>query len=144
MNKKEKASSLFTSGLNCSQSVLSTFGPALGLPEDMCKKIGRPFGAGMGYMQKTCGAVTGAYMVMGLVHGEFDPGDEKSKEKLFTIMKIFNEKFMARHRSLSCRDLLDCDITTQQGLEKARKENIFHTKCPVYVESAAEILEEIL
>ena len=86
MSRSEKAGSLFLSGLNCSQAVLSAFGPGLGLPENLCRNMGRPFGAGMGYRQETCGAVTGAYMVIGLVHGEFDPGDEKSKEKMFQIM----------------------------------------------------------
>ena len=66
MDKVSHALSTFDSGFNCSQSVLTAFCNEFGLHDEPAFRIACGFGGGMGRMAKTCGAVTGAFMVIGL------------------------------------------------------------------------------
>ena len=121
---------------------MTAYGPVYGLNDEMCMKIASAFGAGMGYMQETCGAVTGAFMVIGLKH-HTGSGDRSSRETVYRLVKEFVRAFESRTRSIKCRELLDFDISTREGLEDARKSNIFKV-CVDYVREAAGILERIL
>ncbi len=69
MNRVEEAVSCFNSGLCWSQAVLCTYGKPFGLDHHMAVRLGAGFCGGMGRMAGTCGAVTGAYMVLGLSAG---------------------------------------------------------------------------
>jgi len=67
--KLEQAVNIFKEGSNCSQAVISVYAEDFGLSRKMALKIAQVFGAGMGQMAQTCGAVTGAFMVLGLKYG---------------------------------------------------------------------------
>ena len=67
MNQIDLALSRFAEGFNCSQAVFSSY--AEGIDEATALKIASGFGGGMGRMAETCGAVTGAMMVLGLKFG---------------------------------------------------------------------------
>ncbi|MBQ8926784.1 MAG: C_GCAxxG_C_C family protein [Oscillospiraceae bacterium] len=54
---------------NCCQAVLLAYADKLGMEEAQLLKLGAAFGAGMGGMQGTCGALVGAEMVLGLLGG---------------------------------------------------------------------------
>lgn len=96
----------------------------------------------MGVTESTCGAVTGALMVIGLRHGRISPEDEASKEKVRKLSMEFTKKFRKRHRSISCRKLLGCSIGSKKGKKEAEIAGAFDN-CPEYVNTAAEILEEM-
>jgi hypothetical protein len=83
-------------------------------------------------------------MVIGLKHGYIDAADELSKGATYGLAGELVQQFKSRHGSIICRDLLGVDITTDEGLMKAREMNIFRTLCPRYVRDAAEILEGML
>ena len=83
----------FKNGFNCSQSVFSTFAPELGLDKETALKIADGFGAGMGYSAETCGAVTGAFMAIGLKYGRSKSDDDQAKEKINTLIKEFMHQF---------------------------------------------------
>ena len=134
----------FKSGFSCSQAVLAAFSDSLGLEEATALKISQPFGGGMAQMGLTCGAVTGAYMVMGLKYGRFKVDDDEARDKTYTCVKEFNQRFIARHGSLICSELLGCDFSTPEGRDKAVSQGLHDELCPRLVQSAAEILEEIL
>ena len=144
MNRIETAVSCFLQGFLCSQAVLSAFSPDLGLPRDTSLRLAASFGAGMGRMGLTCGAVTGALMVLGLKYGQSDLEDKEAREENYEKVREFVELFRVRHGSIRCRDLLDCDINAPGGIEYARKNNLFTTLCPGYVRDAAEILVSLL
>jgi C_GCAxxG_C_C family probable redox protein len=76
------ANELFNRGYNCAQALLATFGVDLGLNRDMELKIASPFGGGISHMGETCGAVTGALMIIGLKYGMTEPNFEKKNENL--------------------------------------------------------------
>ena len=83
--KPEQAVNNFREGSNCSQAVISVYAEQLGLSRKTALKIAQGFGGGMGRMTKTCGAVTGAFMVLGLKYGNADIHDKEAKENgLFT------------------------------------------------------------
>ena len=110
MNRVEKAVLLFRAGHACSQAILTAYGPTLGLDETLALKIACPFGGGMARMGGTCGAVTGAFMVIGLKHGRVSATDEQAKEKTYEIVREFVERFTSRNGSMVCRELLGYDL----------------------------------
>jgi C_GCAxxG_C_C family probable redox protein len=111
MNNIDHAVSCFKEGFNCAQALLSTYGSQFGLDQEMALKAAGAFGGGMGRMGETCGAVTGAFMIIGLRHGKIKSEDEQTKEKAYSLVREFVEKFKSRNGSVLCRELLGCDIS---------------------------------
>lgn len=66
MTRSEHAAELKRSH-NCCQAVLLTFEDLLPLDHDALLALGSTFGSGMGGMKGTCGALTGAEMVLGML-----------------------------------------------------------------------------
>jgi C_GCAxxG_C_C family probable redox protein len=141
MSRLETALSRFAAGFNCSQVVLSAY--AEGIDDETALKIASGFGGGMGRMADTCGAVTGAFMVLGLKYGHASP-DREAKEAIYARIRDFAKWFKGRNGSLACRDLLACDISVPEGLRRATDEKLFSAVCPKFVRDACEILEEML
>ena len=139
----KKTLSCFKEGFNCTQAMLSTYGPQFGLDRENAVKIARAFGSGMG-MGETCGAVTGALMVIGLKHAGLKGRSLFSKDRTEDIAREFVVRFKARNGTTLCRELLGCDVSSFGGLKTAKKEKHFKKRCPKFVQDAAEILEEIL
>ncbi len=132
--RAQRASELFNSGKNCSQAVFATFAGDYGLDDETALKITCGLGSGV-RSAEICGAVSGAVLVIGLKHGS-------TKELCNQKTEEFIAKFKTENGSIVCRDLLDCDISTPAGREKAISENLFKTKCLDMVLSAVKILEE--
>jgi len=126
--------------LNCAQSVLLSFANELNLDEMTAKKIALGFGGGM-VMGKTCGAVTGAYMVLGLKAQTGAKTMQEMKTDTKEAVRKFNELFIAKHGSLKCKKLLGVDISTPEGAIEANTKNLYNTVCVDLVTSAVEILE---
>lgn len=96
-------------------------------------------------MGETCGAVTGAFMVIGLKHGFTSSDDKAQKDATYECIKEFVEKFEQRRNSIVCRDLIECDISTSQGYQRAVDQKLFEKICVKRVlRDAGEILAEIL
>jgi len=144
MDKVERAVACFREGFNCAQALLSTYGPQFDLSFEIALKISAPFGAGMGRMGEVCGAVTGAFLVIGLKYGNTRAEDRETKEKVYRLVREFSDIFQARNGSIVCRELLGCDISTPEGLEFAREKKLSITVCPKFVRDAAEIVSKIL
>jgi len=71
--------------------------------------------------------------------------DQRAEQhKTEDIAREFVARFKARNETTECRELLGCDVSTFEGLKAAKKERHFKTRCPKFVQDAAEILEEIL
>ena len=141
---KDAAHKLFDKGLNCAQSVLAAKSDLTGLSVTDSLKIATGFGAGMAKMQQTCGAVTGAYMVIGALHGRVNPDDETSRDKTYGLIEEFNKRFLALHGKLNCRELLGVDLQSKEGIEEAEREGYFQSRCAKFVGDAEKILDEIL
>jgi C_GCAxxG_C_C family probable redox protein len=120
--------------------VFSLFATELGIDEKTALKIASGFGGGMACAE-TCGAVTGAYMVIGMKHGHSTSNpDDKARTKM--LVRQFNEKFKQEHGSLICKQLTGFDISTPEGSTNASEAGVFQNKCPVFIKTACNILEE--
>jgi C_GCAxxG_C_C family probable redox protein len=144
MSQIECAVSCFEEGFSCAQAVLSAYGPQYGLDRELALKVVGAFGGGMGHMGHVCGAVTGAFMVIGLKYGKTHPEDNETRDEAYRLVQEFAERFKSRNGSIVCRELLGCDISTPAALEMAREKGLFETLCPRLVQDAAQIIEEIL
>ena len=145
MDTKDGILKMFGEGFNCSQIVLAHFAEDFRLNSDIALKIGSGFGAGMGRMATVCGAVTGAFMVLGLKHGFCMSAEpQQSKETIYALVRTFSETFENIHGSIMCRQLLGGDISTAEGYAMANEKGLFRTLCPKYVEDSIKILEAML
>ena len=143
MTKQERALDLFARQCNCAQAILATYGPAAGLDEQHCLKLAAPFGGGIGRLGETCGAVSGALMVLGLRYTPANWPDASAKAALYERVRDFVGRFKARNPSIICRELLGCDISTPEGAQLAQDRKLHQTLCVKYVRDAAEILEQV-
>jgi C_GCAxxG_C_C family probable redox protein len=141
MNKTEKAVECFNSGFNCSQAVFSVYGEQFGINTEVALKIASGFGAGMGRQCETCGAVTGAYMVIGLKYGHISSDDKDGKEKTYAMIQEFAKRFKERNKSIKCEDLLGTHLITGDKEKAALR---VKEVCPKMVLDASEILDELL
>ena len=136
MSRIDEAVQLFEGSYLCSQAVLTVFSEELGLSKENAFKIGACFGSGM-RQGEVCGACTGALMALGLKYGENKPKSGEVSDKFF-------EEFKKENGSFICRDLLECDISTPEGVKQALDNNLFREVCPKMVASAVEITEKIM
>lgn len=144
MNRSEVALGMFEQDFNCAQSIFSAFANQTILDPQVALKIAAPFGAGFGRLGETCGAVTGALMVIGSYFGYSNAQDQFGKETVYTLARSFCEKFQARNHSILCRKLIGYDLRKENELILARSQGVFAALCPNLVKDAAEILEELL
>ncbi len=120
------------------------YGKSYGIDETTALKVAGGFGAGFGRLGLACGAVTGAYMVIGMKHGKVKADDNEAKEKTYARVQEFSQKFIARNKFLNCAELLGCHLGTPEGQEKAKNENLSATVCTKLLRDSAEILDELL
>jgi C_GCAxxG_C_C family probable redox protein len=139
-NRVDRAVECFNNGFDCSQAILSVFGEGL-IDKETALKISCGLAVGVARTNRTCGAVSGAYLVIGLMHGRCRVEDAESKERTFEMIREFDRRFAERNGSLNCFELLGVDLCTgDKELAKRQVKRI----CPGLVRDAAEILEGML
>jgi C_GCAxxG_C_C family probable redox protein len=109
---------------NCAQAILHTYADICDIDEAAAMNVANAFGAGMGNMEGTCGALVGAGLVLGLVN--------KDKVKSMKQMRQVMNKFQERNGSTQCKQL------------KGVGTKVVLRNCPDCVADAAEFLEEQL
>ncbi len=144
MSKIERAVSLFNDGFACSQAILATYGEDYGLDRQTAFRLGEGFAGGMGGLELTCGAVIGAFMVIGLKHGRTLASDRRAKVKTAKLVREFVKRFEARHETTVCSSLLLRDRAASRKRWFSFRGSRSAGVCPKVVETAAEIIEEIL
>ncbi|MFN3412260.1 MAG: C-GCAxxG-C-C family protein [Exilispira sp.] len=142
--RTEIAKKYFLNGFNCAQSVLIAFNDIIKLDENILLKVASSFGGGMGKMQLTCGAITGAYMVLGFIFGKDKEEDKKSLEKNYFLVRKFTEQFIKHFNTENCKNLINCDLLTEEGKKYFIENKIASNFCLDLVKKSVEILEEIL
>jgi C_GCAxxG_C_C family probable redox protein len=155
MTKVEEAKECFSGNCNCCQSIILTDGPQYGLEKDVGICLGTGFAGGISRHGDVCGAVSGSVMVIGLANGMTSENDRlangmtsendlKGRERTYELVNEFIKRFKEKNEYINCRELLDCNLSTPEGLKQAREKGLFSTQCPKFVQNAAEILEEFL
>jgi C_GCAxxG_C_C family probable redox protein len=144
MNRPERADQLHAQGANCAQAVAACFAEDLGADRALVLRLATGFGGGMGRTGGTCGALTGAFMALGIAFGMTEPGDQAAKERTYALVAEASRRFRERTGALTCRDLLGLDLGKPEDLQAAKDRGVFKTQCAGYVKTAAGIVEELL
>jgi len=142
--KARQALECFKNGYFCSQAVLLAFCDELSMDRQTALKVASGFGGGMGRMGEVCGAVTGAFMVLGLEAWHADLPSIEEKNKVVARIREFTDTFKQRHGSILCKDLLGCVIGTTEGYKQATDKGLFVSVCRPVVEEVGELLEGML
>jgi len=133
----------FKKYIHCSQQVLMEWAEKLGYDRDEASRMAAPFGGGM-FRGDTCGAVSAAMIAIGMRYGHDRPGDEEGNAAMVAKVNAFQEAFIARNGSTICRELVGYDFAYDGELEKAMESGKVFEICPKMVQSALEILDQIM
>ena len=144
MKHSEKAREIFNEGYNCSQAVVAAFSDITGLDFETSLKVSSSFGAGMGKMRSVCGAVTGMYIVAGLLWATTQ-SDAASKEKHYTLIQQITQRFKDMHDTIVCAELLKNLKTDTTPKPAERTQEYYKVRpCLKFVEDACDILDSII
>jgi C_GCAxxG_C_C family probable redox protein len=141
MTRKEKAIHIFNSGNNCAQSVIGAFEDKVNHKKEILIDVSSGFGGGMGRLQQTCGAVTGAFMVLSFINSN---GPDGSKELLTNNIQEFAARFNKKFGAMNCKELIPYNLQSEKERELAKRDGVFKNKCTEYVASAVDMIENIL
>lgn len=136
----EKLEQMLGNGYNCAQTVFCYFADRYGLDHEKAKRTVHALESGM-LQAKTCGAVSAAYLVLGL---EYSSDDPEARHLLMEKVQEFNGEFEKKQKTTTCHELLQLDITTAEGLQKAIDEKLLESVCAVCIFTAIEILEKMI
>lgn len=128
----EKALENHSKGYNCAQAVACAFCDLVSMDENTLFKITEGFGAGMGGMQCTCGAISGAIALAGLKESSGDTANPTTKGKTYKLSKEIVEEFREKNSSVICRELKGIDT------------NKVLRSCDGCIEDAAKIAYKVL
>lgn len=93
-------------GYNCAQAVACAFAERVGADEELLFKAFQGHGLGMGGMEATCGALTGAVAVAGLALSDGTPA---SKRACYAASKRLVERFGEEAGAIQCRAIKGID-----------------------------------
>ena len=104
-NRKNNAIELHNKGYNCAQSVALTYADLVDIEPAQLFKITEGFGLGGGNMQGTCGAISGALALVGLLNSSGDLENPATKAQTYSLNKEILQNFQDRNGSVICREL---------------------------------------
>ena len=119
-------------GFNCAQAVACTYCDLVGVDEETMFRMTEALGLGMGGMQGTCGAVSGACVLAGMKRSTGNLEAPNSKAESYKLSREITQKFLERNGSLTCKDL--------KGVETGK----VLRSCPDCIRDAAAIADQIL
>lgn len=128
MSRKDMAQSYHNKGYNCAQAVSAAFADLVDIDSNTLFAISEGFGFGMGGADESCGALTGAIMILSLLLSSHDPR-KITKANTYKEVKALRDDFNACCKSTICREL--------KGLDNG----VVLTSCPDCINRAVECLE---
>ena len=145
ISRPERAKEYFTQGYNCCQSVVLAYADELGLADEAALRLASSFGGGMGKLREVCGALTGAFMVIGMKKGYSSPDADEEKQAHYRRIQELAESFKQKNGSILCRDLIGEEYTPGDSKPGKRTQTYYETRpCGELIEYAVRLLEEEL
>lgn len=138
----KQAAAHFDDGFSCAQSIFMAYSQLFAIDPKDAACLARGFGGGLAHLGQTCGAVSGAALLLGLTIKGAD--EQQNKKAAYAVIKEFADRFEAAHGSINCRQLLGCDLGTPEGMNKFKETGMKHSQCQKYIATAAEIIEDLL
>jgi C_GCAxxG_C_C family probable redox protein len=142
--KKDRAIAGFRSGLNCAQAVLSSYTETYDVDNNTALSLSCGFGAGMGRLQETCGAVTGAFMVFGLHNCRKYNSSKEQKENSYLMIREFEMQFRKIHGTMKCKDLLKIDLQTPEGQQSFHDDQLNILVCEKCIADSISIIDNVV
>ena len=139
--KGERAGHIRDSGFNCAQAVLCAFCEDYDLDTETALKMTSSLGAGCHHGGQ-CGASLGAALVIGLKTGMYIEGDAGAKANNRAAVSQFLADFAAEFSSITCREILGCDVSTDEGRAEADAKELPAKICRPLIEKTAQMLED--
>lgn len=141
----QKAKDLFSEGYNCAQAVFGAFSELMGIDEQTALKFSSSFGGGMGRLREVCGAVSGAFMVLGHLYGYTDPKDDAVKKEHYARIQQFAKEFALSNGSYICRELLDLEKIDNSPVPTKRTDEFYKKRpcCELVYEAALMVQKYI-
>ena len=118
-------------GYNCAQSVALAYADLVDMAPEQLFKITEGFGLGGGNMQGTCGAISGAIALIGLLNSCGDLEHPSTKAQTYDLGREILERFMAQNGSVLCHELKGA------GTGKVLR------SCPDCIMDACQLFEEL-
>ncbi|MDD3521188.1 MAG: C-GCAxxG-C-C family protein [Actinomycetota bacterium] len=132
------AENRFNSGFNCAESTLIAVTSAMKIESDMFPRIASGFGGGIiSRYGSICGALSGTIMAVGAFCGRDEVNNPEEKEKFYNLISIIVEDFKNKFGFIECKNLIGCDLHTEEGRKRFYVEKIHQKKCNEYVKFAA-------
>ena len=134
-------------GYSCAQAVVKAFADVTGFDGEQAMCLCSSFGGGMGRLREVCGAVSGMFIVEGLLEGYFDPTAENAqlqKAEHYKRIQELARRFKERNTSIICREILGARATTNPTPDERTPEYYKTRPCARMCGDAAEILEAFL
>ena len=128
----------------CTQSILLAFQELLGLEDDLAFKAASALCAGLG-MGKTCGALAGGVMVLGLKRGR--ENIEEGLDGLLPALGLAQslvQRFEQEFGTTSCYEIAKVDWTDFEGAMQAATNPEFIERCAQIVGRTAEMVAELI
>lgn len=143
--RTDKAVSLFKSGCNCSQAVVTAYCDQFGLDEKTAMRAACGLGAGLGRLREVCGAVSGMALLAGLKYGNEDPADAAGKKRTYEVVQQMAAAFRERNGNIVCQALLGLEKPENDPAPSERTAAYYQKRpCAEYVADAAAIVERFL
>lgn len=137
------AKELFLEGYNCAQAVFGAFCEDFGIDRNTGFVLSSGFGGGISRRREVCGAVSGAVMVLSLVHGYSDAKDSDSKKHLYEQVRGVLRDFEDETGSIICRELLSLEEKSSDPTPEARTKEYYRKRpCAELVYIAAKHVQE--
>lgn len=141
----QKAMDLFHQGYNCAQSVFLAFADRYPMESELAARLSSSFGGGMGRLREVCGAVSGMFMVAGILYGYDSPTADEEKKQHYERIQELAHKFIAQNDSIVCRELLGLDRKEDAPTPEKRTEAYYQKRpCEQLVGMAAAIMEQYI
>ena len=99
----------------------------------------------MGRLREVCGAVSGMFMVAGLMYGYDDPKDMEAKTEHYARIQELARRFEEVNGSIVCRNLLGLGSGKDSHVPEKRTEEYYKKRpCGQLVGIAAMIMENYI
>ena len=94
----------------------------------------------MGRLRGKCGAVTGAFMVLGMATGKYDPKDMNTKLAQYKKVQDLNASIVNIYGTAECGELLKKKVSKEQIKARAHHNIV----CTGLIEDSVSALYDIL
>lgn len=129
---------------NCAQAVAGAFADLTDWTPEQLFSVAGSFGGGCGGShEETCGAISGALLVLGILFPYTQEGDMGAKRRLYGLAKEFRRRFFEAFGRTRCMDLLKARPGLSEKTAAADRLGLT-AHCDIMIVTSVELLEGLL